>query len=186
MLKPAVFRSSRRGRTIYGATVLACVSAALISSGPAHSAPDPACPPAFPTADLVADDPVTGLTVSKGEVPDAFSGKVLGVLDDGIAVGLDMIMVRLTSSEIDRVGIWAGMSGSPVYAEDGRLIGAVSYGLSFGPSTVAGVTPAANMQALLDAAPSDAAARTALTQLATLERLPSLRGWSAGWWLRAT
>ena len=36
--------------------------------------------------------------------------------------GVDMIMMRLTSAEIDRVGgIWAGMSGSPVYAADGRL-----------------------------------------------------------------
>ena len=69
-------------------------------------------------ADLAAHDPVTGLTVSQGTTPDGFTGEVLGVLNDGIAPGLDMVMVRLTSTEIDRVGgIWAGMSGSPVYAE---------------------------------------------------------------------
>jgi hypothetical protein len=67
---------------------------------------------------------------------------------------MDMILVRLTSDEIDRVGgIWAGMSGSPVYAADGRLIGAVSYGLAYGASPVAGVTPAADMQELLTRAP---------------------------------
>src|SRR3712207_1388515 len=33
------------------------------------------------------------------------------------------------------------MSGSPVYANDGRLIGAVAYGLAFGPSPIAGLTP---------------------------------------------
>ncbi len=113
------------------------------------SAPTPAqsvvtgdCTQPFPVADLVADQAVHGLTVSRGTSPDAFTGSVLGVLKDGINPGVDMIMMRLTNPEIDRVGgIWAGMSGSPVYAEDGRLIGAVAYGLSFGPSTVAGVTP---------------------------------------------
>jgi hypothetical protein len=40
------------------------------------------------------------------------------------------------------------MSGSPVYAEDGRLIGAVSYSLSAAPSEYAGVTPAAEMYRL--------------------------------------
>ena len=41
------------------------------------------------------------------------------------------------------------MSGSPVYI-DGQLVGAVAYGLSWGPSPVAGVTPAADMQRLID------------------------------------
>ena len=61
-----------------------------------------------------------------------------------------MVMMRLSSPEIDRVGgIWQGMSGSPVYAEDGRLIGAVAYGMSWGPSPVAGVTPFADMDTYL-------------------------------------
>jgi hypothetical protein len=61
-----------------------------------------------------------------------------------------MIMVRFTSAEIDRIGgIWAEMSGSPVYAEDGRLLGAVAYGFA-GTTPVAGVTPAAAMHALRD------------------------------------
>ncbi|MPY77742.1 MAG: hypothetical protein GEV04_04455 [Actinophytocola sp.] len=47
-------------------------------------------------------------------------------------------------------GIWAGMSGSPVYAEDGSLIGAVSYGLSWSPSDYAGITPAAEMYRVRD------------------------------------
>jgi hypothetical protein len=92
---------------------------------------------------------VTGLTVSEGTTPEGFTGKVIGVLDNGFMPGLDMILVRLTSPEIDRVGIWSGMSGSPVYASDGRLIGAVSAGLAAGPSPVAGVTPAADMLEML-------------------------------------
>jgi hypothetical protein len=133
-------------------SLLALAAASAIGVG-IVSAPTPAqsvvagdCATAYPVADLAADQAVHGLTVSKGTTPDGFTGTVLGVLRDGIAPGLDMVMVRLTNPEIDRVGgIWAGMSGSPVYAEDGRLIGAVAYGLSWGPSPVAGVTPFEDM-----------------------------------------
>jgi hypothetical protein len=48
------------------------------------------------------------------------------------------------------------MSGSPVYATDGRLIGSVSYGLA-ASSPIAGITPAADMKKLLSA---PAAAKT--------------------------
>jgi hypothetical protein len=135
---------------------VATLATSLVTAAPAQSAAptaavqDPQCADAFPVAELVRDMPVTGMTVSAGTTPDPFTGTVLGVLEDGIAPGMDMIMVRLTSPEIDRVGgIWAGMSGSPVYAADGRLIGAVAYGLA-GTTPVAGVTPAESMQALLD------------------------------------
>ncbi len=153
-------------RTLAAVTVAGIAGAASFAgASPAQSVPDPvdrACPDAFPVGDLAKGQAVDGLTVSGGTVPDSFEGEVLGVLRDGIAPDLDMIVVRLTSSEIDRVGgIWAGMSGSPVYAEDGRLIGAVAYGLSWGSSPVAGVTPAEDMKALLDPAPAAAArART--------------------------
>jgi len=134
------------------------VGAAMLAVSPARSVPPPAdaqCPQAYPVGDLVKGQPVDGLTVSSGTAPDTFTGTVLGTITDGIAAGLDMIVVRLSSPEIDRVGgIWEGMSGSPVYAADGRLIGAVSYGLAFGSSPVAGVTPAGEMQALLTTAPS--------------------------------
>ena len=59
-----------------------------------------------------------------------------------------MVMMQLTSPEIDSIGgIWEGMSGSPVYAADGSLIGAVAYTLSFGPTPIAGITPWEDMQA---------------------------------------
>jgi len=105
---------------------------------------------------LVPGDPVTSRTVSSGTTPDALTGEVVGVLDDGIAPGVDMIMVTLTGSRVTDedgdvdAGIWAGMSGSPVYARNGRLIGAVSYGLSASPSEYAGVTPAAHMYDVRD------------------------------------
>ena len=151
--------ASRRRTTIWATAALSAgVVAALAGSPPAAvsaapaSAPPPTaaatalpvedCAEPFPVADLAAGDPVDGLTVTRGTVPETFTGEVLGVLDDGIAVDLDMVMVELDMPEFDRTsGVWHGMSGSPVYAADGRLIGAVAYGLAWGPSPIAGVTP---------------------------------------------
>lgn len=146
--------------------VLLAASAALaagIATVPAGSAQSAAgsCPAAFPVRNLADGQPVTGLTVSKGVTPDPFTGSVVGVIDDGIAAGIPLVVTRLSSPEVTRVGgIWAGMSGSPVYAADGRLVGAVAYTMSAGPSTVAGVTPARQMRKLLTTAPS---ARTDVT-----------------------
>lgn len=119
---------------------------------------------------------VHGLTVTSGTTPDKFQGNVLGVLKDGIAPGLDMIMVHLSGSQITDAqgnvdkGIWAGMSGSPVYAANGRLLGAVSYGLSYSPSDVAGLTPAVEMMKLINgqsgAAKSRGAAKVSIPKAA--------------------
>jgi hypothetical protein len=119
----------------------------------ASAEPDAAfgsCPDAFPVADLTDGMPVTGLTVEKGTAAEPFTGAVVGVVDDGIATGVDMIVIETDSPAIERAGgIWAGMSGSPVYTEDGELIGAVAYGFSWAPSPIAGVTPAADMYKVL-------------------------------------
>lgn len=172
MTRPVLAFPSRRNiARLTAAAVASTATLAVAGTGsPAVSAPDGDCPAAYPSSALVRDQAVEGLTVSAGTTPDGFTGKVLGVLEDGIAPGLDMIMMRLTSPEIDRVGIWSGMSGSPVYAEDGRLIGAVAYGLSFGPSAVAGVTPAADMQELLAERPTGSLPDTA-TEVAIPRRV---------------
>lgn len=140
------------------ALAVAATGLAALPGGSATAAGDQACPEAYPVEELTEDQRVTGLTVSRGVTPEPFTGEVLGVIDDGIAPDLDMIMVRLSSEAIDAVGgIWAGMSGSPVYARDGRLIGAVSYGLALGPSPVAGVTPAEAMLPLVTVSASSGA-----------------------------
>lgn len=154
MSVPALTRPQRR---VVATAIAIAMAGALgaVSIAPAGSAePGGDCKVAFPQAEVVKDQPVTGLTVSEGTTPDGFTGAILGTIEDGIAPGLDMIMARLTSPEIDRVGIWQGMSGSPVYAEDGRLIGAVAYGLAWGPSPVAGITPFEEMDDYLGPAPA--------------------------------
>jgi hypothetical protein len=141
----SVFRPTR--------TVLSIVVAATLVMGvlaaPAHGqAPGGNCAAPVPIGEVTDGLTGTGLTVSDGTTPEPFDAEVLGVLLDGIAPGIDMIIADLSSPAIERAGVWAGMSGSPVYAADGRLIGAVSYSLAFEQSSIAGLTPAAQMTKL--------------------------------------
>ena len=60
------------------------------------------------------------------------------MLPDGIGAGRDLILIKVSDQVGGHVanqgsGIWAGMSGSPVYV-DGKLLGAVSYGFTSSPS----------------------------------------------------
>jgi hypothetical protein len=92
----------------------------------------------------------SGVTVERGNELISFDAEVLGVLEDGIFSGVDMILANLESPVVEEFGVWAGKSGSPVYAEDGRLIGSVSYVLAGSPTTIAGITPADAMLGLYD------------------------------------
>ena len=153
-----------RGRGRFAASLIASLgavaAAGAVPTGPAESVPPTGdCPTAFAVADIVEGQAVEGLSVTRGTTPTEFTGKVIGVVEDGIAPDLDMIMMELDSPELQRVGgIWQGMSGSPVYdVASGQLIGAVAYGLSWGPSPVAGITPYEKMDDYLT--PSTSAAR---------------------------
>jgi hypothetical protein len=141
--------SRPRRRAALGAAAALVVAALPLTASPARSAPAVECPAPYPVQDLTVGTTVNGLTVSSGTTPGAFSGTVQGVLEDGIAPGVDMVLADLHSTTIDRVGIWAGMSGSPVYTDDGELIGAVAYSLTYGLTTVAGITPASELTKLL-------------------------------------
>lgn len=143
-------------RPTRSAALIALSIALLVSlagGGAAGAAPrqtGAACPDAFPLGELTVGMELQGSTVERGTTPEPFTATVLGVVDDGIAPDLDLILVEADSPAIRRAGgIWGGMSGSPVYAPDGRLVGAVAYGLA-ASTPIAGLTPAADMQTLLD------------------------------------
>ena len=149
-------------RGALAAAVVAAGSTAGVSAALAAPPVDP-CPAVMPVSEVDAAanaaEPLvaSGLTVSRGTQPEPFEARVLGVLTDGIAPDVDMILVEADSPALDRVGgIWAGMSGSPVYAPDGRWIGAVAYGFAAGPSKVTGVTPAEDMVRVLGDDTADA------------------------------
>ncbi len=166
------------------AVTAALVALALLASlvGPARA--QPACPTPVPIEQLVAGERATGLTVVRGTEPERFDVEILGVLNDGLAPGRDVIVVDTSGPAIDEAGgVWSGMSGSPVYLGDpaaGRLIGAVAYGFSSGPSSIAGLTPAEDLLELLhegattpNGATTGLAAQQAVQGAGGLRRLPT-------------
>lgn len=102
----------------------------------------------MPLADVQKGMTGTGWTVREGTEPEPFAVEVLGVLPDAVGPGRALIIVDTSGPLIDQSkGIWFGMSGSPVYIDD-KLVGAVSFGFS-ATSTVAGLTPAQDMEHIL-------------------------------------
>lgn len=98
------------------------------------------------------DEIVTGMkgygkTVFIGDRVEMFNVEVLGILRNWEAKS-NMILIRMSGDPLEKSGIIAGMSGSPVYINN-RLIGAVAYGWSFAKEAVAGVTPINEMKSTL-------------------------------------
>lgn len=84
-----------------------------------------------------------GLTVFEGTEPERFDVEVIDVLRD-FRPRQELILVKTIHPRLDVTKIVAGMSGSPIFV-DGKMIGAYSYGWTFGVEPVAGVTPISNM-----------------------------------------
>lgn len=166
--------TSRTLRVAAGATTTLALIASGIAASTSTATAVPTligapCPDAYPAASLVKGQSVTGLTTAgaykdadgtfhdSSETPEEFTGTYLGTVEDDSG---DLLVFQLAGSRITKpngevdAGVWSGMSGSPVYAADGRLIGAVSYTFGEdGSSPRAGVTPAADMYAMLDGSP---------------------------------
>lgn len=145
-------RATRRGRS---RVVTLMVSSALLLGGavsaPAGSAAElcSSVPDVFPVEDLEPGMMGTAWTVVEGADPVSFDVEILGVLPDGIAPGVDFILVHTSGPVIDETGgIAFGFSGSPVYI-GGDLVGSISYGFFAADQTYGGVTPAEDMVKLL-------------------------------------
>jgi hypothetical protein len=91
----------------------------------------------------------TGKTVLKGTKIETFDAEVLGVLKN-TSPGRDLVLCRLSGLNLEKTGVIAGMSGSPVYLE-GKLLGAVAYAWPFGKEPIAGVTPFSQMHGYVEA-----------------------------------
>jgi len=84
-----------------------------------------------------------GKTVFQGTQVDTFDVEILGVLEN-IGPKRSLILARLSGDKLEKTGVFAGMSGSPVYI-DNRLIGAVAYAFPFAKEPIAGITPIEEM-----------------------------------------
>jgi hypothetical protein len=84
-----------------------------------------------------------GRTVFEGTRIEEFKVQVIGVLEN-IGPKQSLILARLDGGPLEKTGVIAGMSGSPVFI-DGKLVGAVSYGFPFSKETICGITPIGEM-----------------------------------------
>ncbi len=101
-----------------------------------------------------------GKTVFQGGKIERFEFEVLGVQKNA-APGRSRIMFRASGGPLAETGVLAGMSGSPCYI-DGKLIGALSTGISFEKEPIGGITPIAEMLDQLRDIPDLAPSRTPL------------------------
>jgi hypothetical protein len=140
----------RRAIAVLAAIAMALVLPFLVAPVATAATDCTTPPPVFPIQNLSAGMTADGLTTISGTTPTPFTVEILGVMPDYISLDTDAIVVRLTGPQsfLDEVGgVFYGMSGSPV-SIDGKLVGAVSYGVSYDP-TIFGLTPAQNMVDLL-------------------------------------
>ncbi len=147
------------------------LSALLLVSTLQTAAAASAQPSEILSADLVVSGMKGyGLTdFGDGRGVQRFDVEIIGTLKR-FAPGQDMILARVAGAGLDRTGIIAGMSGSPIYV-DGRLIGALAYGWPFAKEPICGITP---IQSMLDirkapAAPPVPIAGSAVSTTALLE-----------------
>lgn len=91
-------------------------------------------------------------TVLKGDTIEDIPCTVLGVVPGATADGGDLVLIEATGPRIAEIsGIAAGMSGSPLYVEDGgeaKLLAAVSYGDWFTTGGLGLATPVEHMMTL--------------------------------------
>src|SRR5229473_4555881 len=81
-------------------------------------------------------------TIFAGDQVEKFDLEVIGVMPNFLGPRQSIILVQLKGPKVERTGVVAGMSGSPVYL-DGKLTGALSLKLPaiFAKDPIAGVTP---------------------------------------------
>ncbi len=143
------------------AVVLAIGWALFISAPAVAQEPEPASStsaaplavPMFPLEDLKPGLKGIGYTVVRGTKIEQFNAEVLELIPDGGFDGGPLVLMKFTGGPVEfSGGIGQGYSGSPVYLGD-KLLGAISTGMPFTDTHIAGVTPIQSMLPALPDAP---------------------------------
>jgi len=106
-------------------------------------------PALFPLEDLRPGMKGTARTVFSGAEAEEFGVEILGVLPGFPGPRQSAIIARLTGSNVEKTGVFAGMSGSPVYI-DGKIVGAIAFSFPFSKEPIAGITPIKQMVELFN------------------------------------
>jgi hypothetical protein len=162
------------------------VGGVVVGVAPATANPVPAlqaeCPTIMPLSSVRTGMRGTAISVVQGRNPVAFSAEVLGILRDAVGPGRDLIIADLSGPAVTNAGgLWAGASGSPVFFREGgqdKLAGAIAYGFAGGGSTLAGLTPAEDMNELLQGGGTGAAASSVRVPTALAQAISQATGLS--------
>src|ERR1700730_9832855 len=132
----------------------------------------------FPLEDLRPGMKGIARSVFSGSEPEEFSLEILGVLPGFTGPRQSTIIARLRGPNVDQTGVFAGMSGSPVFIDD-RLVGAIAYSFPFSKEPICGITPIRQMIEIFeqgnDKLKRNEARAVSFTELASAEwklRLP--------------
>jgi hypothetical protein len=98
----------------------------------------------FPLEDVRPGMKARAWTVFSGAEAQEFGVDILGVLPGFPAPRQSAIIGRLTGANAEKTGVFAGMSGSPVYI-DGKLVGAIAFSFPFSKEPICGITPIRQM-----------------------------------------
>jgi hypothetical protein len=104
----------------------------------------PQAPALFPLEDVRPGMKGTARTVFSGSDTQEFGVEVLGVLPGFPGPRQSAIIAKLSGSNVEKTGVFAGMSGSPVYI-DGKIVGAIAFSFPFSKEPIAGITPIKQM-----------------------------------------
>lgn len=93
-------------------------------------------------------------TIFQGSQMEEFGVEVLGVLYGLPTPTQSSIIIRLSGANAERTGVFAGMSGSPVFI-NGKLVGAIAFSFPFSKEPLGGVTPIEEMLSIFETGESE-------------------------------
>jgi hypothetical protein len=139
----------RRFTPVFLSLLLVLAAGGIAAAQKAVPASSVRGPQVFPLEDLRAGMKGTARTVFSGTEAQEFNVEVLGVLPGYPGPRQSTIIARLSGPNVEKTGVFAGMSGSPVYI-DGKIVGAIAYSFPFSKDPIAGITPIKQMIDLFD------------------------------------
>src|ERR1041385_7794338 len=120
------------------------IGASCFAQARRTAAVDSTSMPLFAIEDLRPGMKGVARTVFSGSEPQEFGLEILGVLDGFTGPRQSTIIAKLNGPNVDKTGVFAGMSGSPVFI-DNKLVGAIAYSFPFAKEPICGITPIKQM-----------------------------------------
>src|ERR1700752_1947462 len=138
----------KRFTLIFSAILILALATLAVAQKPT-AAVKTAGPELFALEDLRPGMKGVARTVFSGSDTQEFGVEILGVLPGFPGPRQSAIIAKLSGSNVDRTGVFAGMSGSPVYI-DGKIVGAIAFSFPFSKEPIAGITPVKQMVELFN------------------------------------